>query len=141
METGDDMSDQKYETLTLGQALDAVANGERVEFKHVKSISCWIDLRRCDEFSAIDAKDWQFRRAIQKKKKLVPFTQETWPIGAWVKYCGNVYPTGSVSSAGVHVIGCGNKGFADLLNNEAKIAVIENGKVVGKKPCGIEVEE
>ncbi len=141
METGDDMSEQKYETLTLGQALDAVANGEKVEFRRKIESDNWTSCGEFIPFSASDSNDWQFRRAIQKKKKLVPFTHETWPIGAWVKYFEHVYPTGSVSSAGVHVLGRGTSGFADLLNDGAKIATIENGRVVGEKPCGLEVEE
>ncbi len=141
METGDDMSEQKYETLTLGQALDAAEKGDTVEFNYSANTDAWVNLTEWVLFSARDAKHYKFRRAIPNKKKLVPFTRETWPIGAWVKYCGNLYPTGTVSSAGVHIIGCVNKSFVDLLDTNAKIAVIENGRVVGEKPCGMEVEE
>ena len=141
------MSEPKYETLTLGQALDAVASGEEVEFRAIGSTLSWYVLAKDSNWTARQSKEYTFRRLIQPKKKLVPFTQETWPIGAWVRYCGNVYPTGSVSQTGmvgkqkVHVIGCGNKFFETLLTTGATLLTIENGRVVGEKPCGLEVEE
>ena len=139
------MSEPKYETLTLGQAMDAALSNDKVEWsvysKH------WHPFEKISYWNAAQEREYKFRRLIQPKKKLVPFTQQTWPIGAWIRYCGNVYPTGSVSNTGteckqqVHVIGCGNKFFETLLSAGATLLTIENGRVAGEKPCGLEVEE
>ena len=128
------MSGQKYETLTLGQALDAVANGEQVEWSGCGAK--WNPFVKVSYWNAMQSHEFTFRRAIPKKKKLVPFTQETWPIGAWVKYNGTVYFVVVVYNGYAFLPSIGLVAYSKLLH-DAKLLVIENGRVVGKKPCGI----
>jgi hypothetical protein len=135
------MSEQKYETLTMGQALDAVVNGEKVEFRRKTESDNWTSCGEFIPFSASDSNDWQFRRAIPKKKKLVPFTFDTFPRGLWIKYSGVEYSVSRISNDGAALNYGGGQFSFEWLAQNAKLLVIENGKVVGEKPCGLEVEE
>ena len=131
-------NEPKYETLTLGQALDAVAKGEEVEYaaKNPSGDDVWENLLARTPFAATESRDWQFRRLIQPKKKLVPFTQETWPIGAWVRLSnGHILMPTTITKQ------CANGYWYESLLCHAKLLVIENGRIAGEKPCGLEVEE
>lgn len=134
------MSETKYETLTLGQALDAVANGEEIEFSAIGSTLSWYCLAKDNTWTARQSKEYTFRRLIKAKKKLVPFTQETWPIGSWVKYQEAIVLVSCLSNGCAYLPYLGWFPYEKLLQ-DAKLLVIENGRVVGEKPCGMEVEE
>ena len=134
------MSEPKYETLTLGQALDAVASGEEVEFRAIGSTLSWYCLAKDNTWTARQSGEYAFRRLIQPKKKLVPFTHQTWPIGAWVRLETGYWLADHVGISGVYLGGI-YYNYSQLIVKNAKLLTIENGRVVGEKPCGLEVEE
>lgn len=132
------MSEQKYETLTLGQAIDAAASDEKVEWS-ANGVDWYLFLKSA-YWAAKNASDHKFRRLIQPKKKLVPFTHQTWPIGAWVRLETGYWLADHVGISGVYLGGI-YYNYSQLIVKNAKLLTIENGRVVGEKPCGLEVEE
>lgn len=75
-----------------------------------------------------------------KPPRYVLFTRETWPIGAWVRIYGEIVLPSNVNNYGVEALYYGRIPYKELFDH-GKLLDIRDGKVVGERPCGLEVRD
>ena len=137
IQSSTEKNEPKYETITFGQAVDAVLKGDQTVQYGLPEWSAgeWVTMLPCHSWRIDTVAPYAFRRQIQPKKKLVPFTFETFPRGAWIRGGG-----ADLCPCTITQQYAGGYSYENLLKN-FKLLVIENGRVVGEKPCGSEVQE